>query len=293
MAKNRSKLVLGTANFGMNYGISNEGGKLAQNDLNNIMQIATSASIDMVDTAQVYGDSESRLGKILNPNFNVITKLGIGIGENYQKKDVTNLVHSSLKKLNVDKLYAVLLHRPEILIGDNGQQIINELRTLKDAQVIKNFGVSIYDPKILGVILNLTNLDIVQVPFNVFDQRILSSGWNERLKACGTKIHIRSIFLQGVLLMQRYNLPDYFSKNWPDLFNSWLDYQENTGRHADEISLSFVQKEAWVDKIVVGIDNAQQLQRLVALEATGLNTFTPNFSSNDINLIDPSRWNKW
>lgn len=285
-----SKLALGSANFGLDYGLANESGKLSNDDLRQIVNAAEIAGIDTIDTAQAYGDSEQRLGSILKTHFQIITKIGVGLDQNYFKNSVHQLVGESLKRLNQQHLYGVMLHRPEILFGNHGTNIIAELHALKDKGMIKNIGVSIYAPDILEEIFKLTDLDIVQVPFNLFDQRILKSGWSERLKERGVTVHVRSVFLQGLLLMKREDLPPYFSENWQDLFDNWYVFQKNTGVSAAEGALGFALRQTWINKIVVGLDSVQQLNSLVQIEAKKSYSPNPNLTCFDLDLIDPSNW---
>ena len=279
MSNSSSRLALGTANFGLNYGVANDAGKISDQELLQIINLTEKVGVNMVDTAQAYGDSEQRLGSVLRLNNQIITKIGRGLHESCRTDSVCSLVNESLQRLKRTELYGLLLHRPELLLGVQGPTIIAELKSLKERGLVKKIGVSIYAPDILSELLKLINLDIVQVPFNLFDQRIISSGWSERLKENGTEIHTRSVFLQGLLLMQRQDLNIWFELNWPQLFDSWNEFQKEVGVSVDRIALGFALRQPWIDKIVVGVDNVQQL-----------NNFDPDLAINDVNLIDPSKW---
>lgn len=290
MANSGSKLVLGSANFGLSYGINNNAGKLEKSELINILNLAEASGIKTIDTAQAYGDSEQRLGSLLRSQFSLITKIGANLETSYANNKIISLVTESLERLAVPQLGAVLLHRPELLLGPEGRVIAAELSKLKEMGLTEKIGISIYSCDILAEVTKFTKLDVIQVPFNVFDQRILKSGWSERLKEMGTEIHTRSTFLQGLLLMKESELPKYFSKNWAALFDEWFDFQEKSGAQSDEIALDFALQQSWIDKIVVGVDSAQQLDRLLQIEANGRCKSLPYFDANDIDLIDPSRW---
>ena len=134
------------------------------------------------------------------------------------------------------------------------------------------------------------DLDIVQVPFNIFDQRILSSGWAGKLVDNDTEIHTRSVFLQGLLLMEEANLPPYFTRNWPELFNSWYRFLENSHVDALTNALGFALKQPWINKIVVGVDTVSQLKSIINIEKYSDFKYTPQFNCDDENLIDPSKW---
>ena len=290
MTEIESKLALGTANFGLNYGISNVEGKLAATDLENILNLAFQSNINTIDTAQAYGDSESRLGQINTQKFQFVTKIGVGLGENYRSKSIQKLVFESLSRLKLDSLNGVLLHQPEILLGNDGKEIASELRYLKEIGLIKNIGVSIYGPELLGSLSKVIELDIVQAPFNVFDQRILASGWSDRLKERGTKIHTRSIFLQGLLLLGKSKLDGFFLKNWPDLFANWFTFQNETEVRAEIIALDFGLRQPWIDRIVVGVDTVDQLSQLLMIESLDRCAVSPQITFEDENLLNPSNW---
>lgn len=285
-----SKLALGTANFGSDYGLANLEGKLSYSNLRDLISIAKKAGILTVDTAQAYGDSEKRLGSLLETENKIITKIGIELKESYQTNSLGVQFHKSLQLLNRDKIYGLLLHRPDVLFGKYGAAIIDELNLLKEKGLVHKIGVSIYEPNILDEIMKIISIDIVQVPFNIFDQSILLSGWSDRLKKHNVEIHARSVFLQGLLLMEQQNLPKLFQQNWPYLFENWFDFQKSVNANADEIALGFALKQPWIDKVVVGVDNVKQLKRLVEIEANNNYDFSPSFSSNDLDLINPSRW---
>ena len=193
-----TKIALGSANFGQDYGLRNEGGRISKVQFEQILLEAEQAGIEIIDTAQAYGDSEARIGSFCNgERFKIVTKIGVDLEKEYGPNSFTKLVTDSCNRLNQSRLYAVMLHRPELLFSDYRAFIIDELQTLKVQNKVSKIGVSIYSPTILNEITKIMDLDIVQVPFNIFDQRILSSGWAEKLVNNNTEIHTRSVFLQG------------------------------------------------------------------------------------------------
>lgn len=291
MAENVSKLAIGTANFGLDYGLNNLSGKLSELQLRSILESARTAGVEVFDTAQAYGDSEERLGKFVNSGDKVITKTGVGLDDKYQKGAVLSSVQLSAEHLKAKPLYGVLLHRPELLLGTHGDEILEELMLLKQQNVVGKIGVSIYAPEILEELLEVFEPEIVQTPFNIFDQRLLTSGWADRLKSIGTEIHVRSSFLQGLLLMNECTLPEPFSRRWSVLFEQWFAYQSELSLRADEIALGFCLQQPWVDKVVVGVDSVDQFNRLVDIEKTGSTYPFVGFGIEDEALINPSNWN--
>ena len=292
MNNTNSKLALGSANFGLNYGLVNTSGKISDCELEQILAFAFKSRIEVIDTAQAYGDSEQRIGALSNVySFKIATKIGINLDADPLKNNIGGCVDLSLKRLNQSRLYAVMLHRPEILMGNEGSVIIEELRSLKDQNLISKIGISIYSPDILEEMFKLYQFDIVQAPFNIFDQQLLLSDWNYRLKERNVEIHTRSVFLQGLLLVQRQKLHNYFFGNWPNLFNDWYEFLRCNNVDALAVALKFALKQDWIDKVVVGVDSVSHLRSLVDIEKSTISLDYPKIECDDPNLINPSRWN--
>ena len=215
------KLALGTAQFGFDYGISNIFGRVKNMEISSILKLAKNNNINLLDTAKAYGNSEDVIGNFKKDNFIIITKLA-AVPKNC--KDVESYVQASvsdsLKKLKVKNLYGVLLHEPSDLFGDKGPELINSLNQLKFSKKVKKIGVSIYGPDQLEKIIKLLKIDIVQAPLNLVDRRLERSGWLAKLCNLGIEVHVRSVFLQGLLLMPQKKLPKNFEK-WKYKFDEW------------------------------------------------------------------------
>ena len=291
MNKTTSRLALGSANFGLQYGVANKSGKILESELANILLFAHKARIEVIDTAQAYGDSESRIGSLCNDTqFNFVTKIGGEFKNQTRDHDIIKCVKESCSRLNQSRLYAVMLHRPEVLLSSQGIEIVRKLQMLKEQGIVSKVGVSIYSPEILTAISEVIKLDIIQVPFNVFDQQILLSGWSDKLKVAGVEIHTRSVFLQGLLLMQRSSLPEYFIKYWPANFEAWYGFLNSKGADALKVALKFALQQDWIDKIVVGVDSVSQLQALIEIQNSSERIDFPMLGCKDPNLINPSKW---
>ena len=207
------RFSVGTAQFGRVYGIANKMGRPSEDSIKKIISCAQDAGVDSLDTASDYGMSEKILGNIGVEAFRVTTKLPVN---NINCCDIsiwikTNL-NKSLKRLKLDSIHALLLHRTGQIDKSNATAILNAVESSKDKGLIKKFGVSIYDPSELDSICKFFEPDIVQAPFNLLDRRLLESGWMERLKNRGVELHTRSTFLQGLLLLPRSKIPPKFEK---------------------------------------------------------------------------------
>lgn len=284
------KYILGTAQFGLNYGISNEAGMVLLAEAKNIVSEARMRGIDAFDTAIAYGESEKTLGQIGVGRSQVITKLSSppldckAVG-NW----VLNQVDSSLGQLNSRSIYAMLLHDVACMSSPHALEIIGALNECQRLGKIKKIGISIYHPEQYFWAKDIFNFDIVQAPINPFDTRFLVSGVVKDCNLRGIEFHARSIFLQGLLLMQPDQRPKKFDFWNRDLekFDQWIDI---TGTSRMSACLSFVTSLEGVDAVVFGVNSRLQLIEL--MDAT-LNESCPAFAlqeGSDARLIDPSSW---
>lgn len=285
-----SHFALGTAQFGLEYGISNKVGQVSRQEAKAMLQLALANNFDTLDTAITYGDSEMCLGEVGTKGFKVVTKLP-SIPDNC--KDVTNWVKqelsASLSRLGVNSVYGLLLHRSEQLLGPNGARLYQALQALKDSGQVKKVGVSIYSPSELETLMPIFRFDLVQAPFNLVDQRLHSNGWLQRLKDDGIEIHTRSVFLQGLLLMELEDIPPKFSK-WIGLWKRWHKWLVENNATAVQACLAFPLSFPEIDRVVVGAVSVKQLTQIVDATNNQVKTDLPDFQCEDESLINPAKW---
>ena len=284
------KLALGTAQFGSSYGIANAEGCVSTIEATKILQTARKYGIDTLDTAISYGDSESALGTAGVESWKIITKLPLIPKECPSISQwIRQQVLNSMLRLGVKKLYGLLLHRPDQLLGSIGLEIYNGLATLRDEGMVEKIGISIYTTSELDLIFDKYNLQIVQAPLNILDRGLINSGWGIRLKNAGVEVHARSIFLQGLLLMPPCNRPLIFNR-WSQTWKEWDGWIESTGLSPLQACLSYVADHDCVEKIIVGIDSAEHLNQIVGLSLKSI-PHLPFFSElKDDKLVNPSKW---
>lgn len=286
------KLILGTVQFGLPYGIANQVGQVSLAEGTSILQLATACGIDTLDTAIAYGESEQRLGQIGVKGWQIVSKLPpIPDGTAQPIRWVETEVASSLQNLNVSSLYGLLLHRPSQLLEQNGDQIYHGLQEVKKAGIVKKIGVSIYDPVELEILCGRFQFDLVQAPFNIIDHRLIETGWMRRLAEHGIELHVRSVFLQGLLLMKSLDRPQKFNR-WSTLFSRWDKWIQEIGLTPQEACLRYVHSFPQISKIVVGVDSANQLQELSAATQGVLPEVPSGLFSTDSDLLNPANWNK-
>ena len=218
-------LVLGGAQIGNKYGLFNNN-NFSKKEFYEFEKLILSSNIKYIDTAQSYGRSEKIIGNSRIRNLNIITKINFSL---HWKKKLENKILSqvlkSLKNLNKKNIYAILIHDCKNLHNKNGKILIKVLTSLKKKGIIKKIGVSIYSPSDLEKIWKFWKPDIIQVPFNVFDQRILKNGWIKKIKKNSIKLFVRSCFLQGILINDDNNKIVISSKSEKALnkFFDWCD----------------------------------------------------------------------
>ena len=287
-----NKLALGTANFGLDYGVNNINGHLPENQAHKILQLALSSGITALDTAAGYGNSEEVIGKFYSSTLKVVTKLGrIPVDTLNIPEYIEDQVDKSLRLLNRQSVYGLLLHSPDQLSGPMGPQIIKTLGFLKATDRIQKVGMSIYSTEILDYTQSYFLPDIVQAPFNLFDQRLLTSGWATKLLSKNVEIHLRSTFLQGLLAKPISTLPKKFSR-WQRNFAEFEEWQTKTGVSRVALALNFCLSQPWANKVIVGVDSSQQLADLIKMSGISLPKLPKSLANgvDDDLLINPTNW---
>jgi aryl-alcohol dehydrogenase-like predicted oxidoreductase len=287
-----SRLALGTVQFGTSYGVANTLGQVSREETALILGHAWSAGIDTLDTAINYGESEQRLGETGVRQWQVISKLPeIPKACTDVASWVQDSVMDSIGKLGVSRLRGLLLHRSEQLLGPQGEALYKALVATREQGKVEKIGISIYSPDELDVLLPHYSFDLVQAPFNILDRRLVASGWLARLHQAGTEVHIRSVFLQGLLLMDAVTRPEKFNRWQPlwDEWHSWLIDHESTPLQA---CLGFIQSQPEISRIVLGVDSLQHLKEIIATSHLDSIIFPANLKCADIALINPAEWKK-
>ncbi len=287
---NLSKLALGTATFGMNYGTFNTSGQVKLNQVQKIIEIALSKNIDTIDTAICYGESEKVLGSVGLSDWKIVSKVP-------PNQDVTQTtrkwlysqVEKSLKRLKVAKLDGLLLHDPYQLGQFEGPEIWSCLNALKDEGLVSKIGYTIYESRELEDLWEKFRPDIIQAPLNLIDRRLIDSGWLDKLHYGGCEIHVRSIFLQGLLLSEFNDIPQFF-KSWNPLWRRYREWYKSEGITPLEACLTFAMSFPQISKIVIGIDSLIQFEEILDCKVSNMKNFPRDISTDDKNLLNPSKW---
>ena len=281
------RFCLGTSNFSVEYGLNRK--SLNPEDVAEILKVAKNVGVKLLDTAISYGDSENVIGEFAKKEFAVVTKLPAFQGADLGVDWVIQQIRESVKRLHVESLYAVLLHDPLDLIGPSGTSIQRGLAWLKANGFVERVGVSIYSPSDLDQIDSLIELDVVQGPLNIFDRRIVESGWLERLALRGVEFHARSVFLQGLFFRNEQDLHPYFAKWRKNLYELQQWCGNSSSAIANE-SVRHVLGYKEVSKLVFG---ARSPSQVTAIKDAVLSNpqLAPDFLMvEDEDLLDPRNW---
>lgn len=281
------KLALGTVQFGLDYGISNTQGIVPEQEVKRILDVAHDAGIRLLDTGCVYGNSEELLGKLLSAGsyqFSVVDK--VPDIESYHLS-VSEVVLQSIEKLKVDKLKGILLHNA----ADLNDQTFKELESLKSQGLVDKIGISVYYPSQTFDLCDRYDIDLVQCPLNLFDQRFVETECISHLKSKNVEVHARSLFLQGLLLMPRGKLPKYFAPYY-DLFDRLKGHCRGHDIDLQTAALTIAHQQQEVDQFVIGVCSAEQLQQVVEAynKAAKVKFEIADFSSHEEALISPFLW---
>lgn len=287
---NVHRLALGTVQFGLPYGVANVKGQVPLSVAEQMVRFATDIGVDTIDTAIGYGESEQTLGKIGVGNFKVISKL---LPLPASVKDVSDWAlretEASLTRLRLDSLHGLLLHRSSDLTGPQGTLLYAAMQRLKSEGLVRKIGISIYSPSELDSCDEKFEFDLIQAPFNLVDFRLYACGWLQRLKAQGCEVHVRSVFLQGLLLMRRPAIPAKFEQ-WDGIWNAWHQWLQQSGEDAVSACLAYPLSFPQIDRVVVGSNDLEQLRQIADAAGCDVGHQFPNLACNEENLINPAKW---
>lgn len=261
------QICLGSAQFGMQYGITNERGRIPEDDVQVLLERAFIAGVSWLDTAQSYGNAEAVIGRALpdHHGFRLVTKLTSQSQACFSIEDQSIWEHSfrcSLLRLRVNHVDALLLHSSDDLRKPGAEYLEHWLFGLRERGLVRRLGVSIYESKDLEDV-NANLLDLVQLPLSLYDQRLLADGTISRLRSHGCAVHARSLYLQGLLLNS--------VNQWP----AWIDLTTRA-HHASleklacarsatflDCALGFARAQEDLEAVVLGLCTLQELEQLL------------------------------
>ena len=274
------KLVLGTVQFGLQYGV-NSAGRPSEEAVKDILEAAAKGGITTLDTSSAYGNSEEILGECTKPEegFKIVSKYPKG------EKNVGEMFKGSLNRLKVDNLYGYLLHHFEVY--KKNPNVWDEFIALKESGKVQKIGFSLYAPEELQFILDHKSpFDLIQVPFNIFDKKFLP--YMKELHDKGVEIHVRSTFLQGLFFKDRETLPDKL-KPMKKYLLQLNEFTKQSGLSISEIALNYNLQNPYIDGVLIGVDNVEQLK--TNLSSVKEMPIDIEIEVKEQELLNPVNWN--
>jgi aryl-alcohol dehydrogenase-like predicted oxidoreductase len=302
MENKMNKLVLGTVQFGLDYGINNFNGKPTREKSLAMLDFAYEKGVRIFDTASAYGDAEEILGEFmksrgLTDKIKVITKLKPNIVEESEGDPYDIILENltlSLKKLNREYVDGYLFHTPAYI---RNKKLVDCFSKLKDQGLVKNIGVSIYEEDDALYATKLDVVDYIQVPYSILDQRLNKTDFFKLAKENNKTVFARSAFLQGLFFMPENKIPEHLSKV-KDYFKDLDEIIAKYGLSRQQIALLFSYQNKNIDHVVFGVDTLEQLKEDVEIVEKNIDCekcieeLKERFISIEKQIIFPSLWKK-
>jgi len=291
----QAAIGLGTVQWGMPYGIANRSGLPGPEQIEAMLRLAHDRGIKTLDTAPGYGRAESLLGdNHAAARFRIITKTKPLQGGELTEADVQAVAEAfeeSLARLSCRTVDGLLVHHPDVLLKKDGQRLWTVLDRIRQEGRALKIGVSVYHPGQLEALLERYRIDLVQLPFNIYDQRFMQSGLLQRVKRLGVEVHARSAFLQGVLLSPSSKLPPYFDAirtHHVRLHRLLAD----SGMTPLTGCLQHCLRQPDIDAVIVGCETLGQLGDILdaAQECAVRLPPVASYALVDERFLNPSRW---
>ena len=285
------RICIGTATFGLDYGITNQQGKISLQEIEKILARALECGIFEIDTAQAYGDAEDRLGQIGIQDFRITTKTA-PTRDNIQlgKWNISKALELSLSRLKLQRCHGFLLHDTAPLHREGAEQVAKEMHKIKAQKKVSHIGFSSYDPTEAELLCERYDFNMVQLPFNLLDRRAGESGALARLKKRGVYVSVRSVFLQGVLLSlpksshQTVNLP----------LEAVEEFHQECQKHKVtplKAALGFVLQEKDISSIVLGCASLKEWDEILSAVKQPRTTICWSPQTNvQEEMLDPRTW---
>jgi aryl-alcohol dehydrogenase-like predicted oxidoreductase len=280
------QLVLGTVQFGLRYGVAGRDTPVAENEVRAILERAWAIGVRVLDTAAAYGDIEQRLAGLCEGlPFRIVTKLPqlpAALDANSAADWAQAMLERSRTRLGT-RLHAVLFHRAEDLLEPHADAVWSRCAAWAEPRGAL-LGASAYEPGTLARLTERFALCIGQLPGNALDQRLAAAALHG-----GMEVHIRSAFLQGLLLMDSKRAVERVPASSTAL-TRWHAWTHARGLDPLHAALSLVMGLPGATHCVVGVDNMHQLEAIGAAWAAATPLHAPKLAVTNLDVIDPRRW---
>ena len=280
-------LVIGTATFGSDYGVANKGERLGDAEALEILSEAQKLGISSLDTAPAYSNAEEIIGEFhsTHPKFDCYSKISSKML--YSTEEMQTSLKNSMKLMDIKSLRGLFFHNPADLLAREPKQIEALIESLYESGKVEQVGASVYElNEVIAIRERHPRISLFQVPENLGDQRLRHSEEIRNFHQEGIEFHVRSIFLQGLLLMR-------IAPNQQKNAQPFLDKLHATASKRNcsplDLCIHYSMQLEWASKLVVGISHTGQLREIVAAikssgESLDLNEFLPD------DIRDPRKW---
>ena len=281
----------------MPYGVTNAGGQVQRDIVKTLLLSANQAGICYLDTAQAYGDAELVLGRCLpfEHSFKIMSKLGHQHKSQFCKEDViqwNDSFRQSLQNLALPSLDGFLVHSTLELAKPGASFLVDWLHSLKDQGLVRRIGLSIYESADLSE-ANLSDFDLIQLPLSLYDQRMLRDGTLDYLQGLRIDIHVRSVYLQGLLLAPSRQWPEWISEEAKAHHQKLERLSSHLGCSLLDLALQFVRSLEAVEAVVLGVCDPTQLDALLqawAGPSLPSSLVWKEWAMPDQAILDPRSW---
>jgi aryl-alcohol dehydrogenase-like predicted oxidoreductase len=286
----KQQLILGTANFGNAYGIANKNSSLPPEDLKPLITWAQANGLNHFDTAIAYGASEEILGNYLDQSVNPVVDTKLDSQSCLSRESIVDAARKSRDKLGIKCISTLYLHDEAVLQTSSAQEVVMGLKEVLSLGLAKQIGVSVYsEASIMTCRRILPELTVFQVPENICDRRLIGSSLMEELANTGTTFIVRSVFLQGLLLMDTDAVPRNLSSAKSNI-ELLLHFSRENSLTTMELCLSYAHSISWAKGIVVGTASLNQLKEIVKCSATLPDGWNKAIATLPAEVIDPRNW---
>ncbi|CAL2060669.1 aldo/keto reductase [Tenacibaculum sp. 190524A05c] len=290
----KNKIILGTVQFGLEYGINNKIGKLPKVEIFELLEKAYDLGVRVLDTAEAYGDAHDIIKEFhdrVSYRFKIISKFSSKV--DVYDDNLIQRIRNHTRNFDVNQLKAYFFHS----YSDFQYSIKKDpsvLKKIKESNLTEKIGVSVYENKEIELLLKHKEINLIQLPFNLFDNEIKRKGILEKAKENGVEIHTRSAFLQGLFFKNTSDLKGNLI-NLKDNLKSLKDLIKNYNLDVGSVALNYACSKSYIDNVLIGVDNIEQLE-------DNLNSLKDNLPKDLIAAIDniniikeellnPGRWN--
>lgn len=283
------KLILGTVQFGLNYGVNNGNGKTKVEEVFRILDFALQNGISRLDTAANYGNAEEVLGKYFEKyptkRFEIVTKF------NLKNSTCQESLKSSISKLNVESINSIMFHSFEEYIKYKCQ--ISDLNRNFKGILFEKLGVSVYTNDQIEALITDPGIDLIQAPFNMLDNENERGEIFMKIIDSGKELHTRSVFLQGLFFLEIKKFPESLKPLIPYV-QQLHDLAKKNQISIGEMALSYVLSKKYIDGVLFGVDSLSQIRENVKNSLTILSEDTikqiDSIKTVNVALLNPSLW---